>query len=181
MRIFYRFIDRLVFAAGVVIFLQLPNFIDQYTQRLGGFYDAEQQHLESYRDIADKHFNGDMDKLFDAFRKSGTEAMGETADELEKMSGRVDELREGVETLENGSFFDQVGYMLFHTKMDIARGTFRAYTPGMPFSKEGLISGFAGGIIVSLLFNGFVALIRMPFKRKGNGARAGKPEQTQAG
>lgn len=172
MKILYRFVDRLVFAAGVLIFLQLPHFIDQYTQRLGGFYDAEQQHLASYQDIADRHFNGDMDKLFDAFRKSGTKAMEETADELEKISGGVDELREGVETLENGSFLEQVGYMIMHTNMKIARGTFRAYTPGMPFSKEGVISGLIGGVIVSLLFNGVIRLVRIPIKKLKNNKKA---------
>ncbi|MCF8230688.1 MAG: DUF2937 family protein [Bacteroidales bacterium] len=166
MKIFYRFIDRLVFAAGVLLFLQLPNFMDQYTQRLGGFYDSEKQHMERYREIAERHFEGDMQKLLDAFEKSNVEAMEETGKELERTAGRLEELKEGVEIMENASFLRQIGYLVIHIDFDIARGTLKSYTPGMPLTREGLISGLIGGVLLSLLFNGLVAAGRIPFRKK---------------
>lgn len=166
MKIFYRFIDRLVFAAGVLLFLQLPNFMDHYTQRLGGFYDAEKQHMERYREIAERHFDGDMEKLLDAFEDSNVTAMEETGQELERSADRLEELKEGVEIMENASFLRQIGYLVIHIDFDIARGTLRSYSPGMPLTKEGLISGLIGGVLISLLFNGLVAVVRIPFRKK---------------
>lgn len=166
MKIFYRFIDRIVFAVGVLIFLQLPNFIDQYTQRMGGYYDAQKENLELYQGIADKYYDGDLKQLTDSFAKSNEPAMKETAEELEKISSRVKELEEGLDILESGTFLRQVVYMVFNIDLKLARGTLKAYTPGMPFTSEGLLSGLIGGVIVSLLFNGIVKLVRIPFKKK---------------
>lgn len=166
MKLFYRFIDRLVFAAGVLIFLQLPNFIDQYTQRMGGYYDAQKENLELYQGIADRYYEGDLKKLTEAFGESNEPAMKETADELEKISSRVKDLEEGLTILENGTFMRQVVYMIFNVDLKLARGTMKAYTPGMPFTSEGLLSGLVGGVIVSLLFNGVVKLVRLPIKKK---------------
>jgi len=165
MKIFYRFVDRIVFAVGVLIFLQLPNFIDQYTQRLGGYYDSEKEHLELYQGIADKYYQGDLNKLIDSFKSSNQPGMKETAQELDKISDKVDELEQGVEILQNGTFLRQIGYMIVHVDMKLARGTLKSYTPGMPFTSEGLLSGLIGGVLVSLLFNGIVALIRWPFRK----------------
>ncbi len=166
MKIFYRFIDRIVFAVGVLVFLQLPNFIDQYTQRLGGYYDSEKEHLELYQGIADKYYEGDLDKLIKSFGNSNQPGMKETAGELENISSKVQEIEHGLDILQNASFLRQVGYMILHVDTKLARGTLKAYTPGMPFTSEGLLSGLIGGVLVSLFFNGIVTLVRLPFSKK---------------
>ena len=166
MKIFYRFVDRLVFAVGVLLFLQLPNFVDHYTQRLGGFYDAERQHMERYREIAERHFDGEMQKLLDAFEDSNVTPMKETGRELERTSERLKELEKGIDILENASFLRKIGYLVVNIDLNIARGTLKAYSPGMPLTKEGLISGLIGGVLISLLFNGLVKVVRIPFRKK---------------
>ena len=42
-------LDKIAFAAGVIIFLQLPHFIDQYTQRLGGYHAAQKLQLDIHK------------------------------------------------------------------------------------------------------------------------------------
>ena len=47
------------FAAGVLLFMQVPHLIDQYEQRLGGYYQAQVNHLEKYQQIAERQHRGD--------------------------------------------------------------------------------------------------------------------------
>ena len=175
MKIIVGFIDRLFFAAGVLVFLQLPHFIDQYTQRFGGFYDAEKAHLEKYQSIAGENFAGDLKALIRQFKSSGVKAIVQTGEEVEKTVLRVSEFEKGLETLEGSDFVRKIMYL--STKMDyqLAQGTLRVFKPGIPFSVEAILCGVFGGILFSLFFNG---IIRLPkwvggkiFRKKiiGNG------------
>jgi hypothetical protein len=100
MKIIVGFIDRLFFAAGVLVFLQLPHFIDQYTQRFGGFYDAEKAHLEKYQSIADQNFAGDLKALIRQFKSGGSQAIIQTGGAIEKTYVRVSEFEQGLKALE---------------------------------------------------------------------------------
>ena len=83
MKAVLRFLDRIVFTAGVLLFLQLPNFIDQYTQRFGGYYEAEKQQLESYQDISEKYFDGDMNAMIESFAdEKDNPAIRETGEQI---------------------------------------------------------------------------------------------------
>ena len=44
--------DRLLCVAGAVLFSQVPEFMEQYLQRLGGHLDEARRQLEQLRDVA---------------------------------------------------------------------------------------------------------------------------------
>jgi hypothetical protein len=159
MKIIVGFIDRLCFAAGVLVFLQLPHFIDQYTQRFGGFYDAEKAHLEKYQSIADQNFAGDLKALIRQFKSGGSQAIIQTGEAIEKTYVRVSEFEKGLKALEGGDFIRKVMYLSINIDYDLAKGTLRVFKPGIPFSVEAVACGVFGGVLFSLFFNG---LIRLP-------------------
>jgi hypothetical protein len=159
MKIVVGFIDRLFFAAGVLVFLQLPNFIDQYTQRFGGFYDAERAHLEKYQLIADQNFAGDLKALIRQFKAGGSQAIIQTGEAIEKTVLRVTEFEKGLRALEGSDFIKKVMYLSTNIDYGLAKGTLRVFKPGIPFSVEALACGVFGGVLFSLFFNG---LIRLP-------------------
>jgi len=45
-------LDRLLCVVGAVLFSQLPEFIQQYLQRLGGHLDEARRQLEQFRAVA---------------------------------------------------------------------------------------------------------------------------------
>lgn len=166
MKIFTRFLDKLFFAAGVLLFLQLPNFVDHYTQRFGGYYDAKVEQLGAYQNIADKHFDGDLEKMAQNFsEEDNNDAIKETGAEMQKQAKEVDRLSEGKAILENGSLLRKVFYILFKPNMKVLSGTFNNYVPGTPFTTEALFSGLAGGLIFTGLFN-LLMQSRYVFRRK---------------
>ncbi|MDZ7777948.1 MAG: DUF2937 family protein [Bacteroidales bacterium] len=154
MKILLRFLDRIFFAAGVILFLQLPNFIDQYTQRYGGYYEAQQEQLENYGDIAAKYFDGDINRMVDSFKEEGNNpAIKETGRQLEETLNRIEELREGRQVLEEGTLLRKIGYIVLHPNWRLLSGTWSAYKPGMPFTMDALLSGIAGGLLFGALFS----------------------------
>lgn len=166
MKIFTRFLDKLFFAAGVLLLLQLPNFSDHYTQRFGGYYDAKVEQLGAYQSIADKHFDGDLEKMAQNFaEEENNDAIKEAGAEMQKQAIEVDRLSEGKVILEEGTLLRKVFYILFKPNMKVLSGTFNNYVPGTPFTTEALISGLAGGLIFTGLFN-LLLLSRYFFRRK---------------
>lgn len=154
MKLILRFADRLIFAAGVLLFLQLPNFADQYTQRFGGFYESEKQTLEEYRGLADKYFAGEMDLMIESFSdQKNNGAIREAGKMLANKAERINDLERGLQILEEGNLLERVAYIVLHFNKELFFGTINAYTPGMPFTTAALISGLIGGLIFSLIFS----------------------------
>lgn len=154
MKILLRFLDRIFFAAGVVLFLQLPNFVDQYTQRYGGYYESQKEQLENYSDIAERYFEGDFDRMISSFAdEKNNPAIRETGRQLEESLVRIEELQEGKQVLEEGTFLQKIGHMVIHPRWKLLSGTWAAYKPGMPFTTDALLSGIAGGMLFGALFS----------------------------
>ncbi len=49
-------VDRVLFAVRVLLFMQVPHFVDQYTQSLSGYYQAQANYLDQYQQIAKKQY-----------------------------------------------------------------------------------------------------------------------------
>ncbi len=176
MKVFLGLIDKIVFTCGVIVFLQLPHFIDQYTQRIGGYYSSQQQQLAEYQAIASNNYNGDLTQMIRAFKNSSERAVVETGEKVARTKTSVDALEKDIQVLENDPLGQKIWYLLSHLRMDIARGTLRVFQPGVPLSLWAFAYGLVGGVVFSLLFNGLVrtpgAVHRRIQRRGTNRARA---------
>ena len=164
MKIVTGLVDRLVFAAGVIVFLQLPHFIDQYTQRVGGYYDAERVQLEKYQAIADQNFDGSLDALIEEFRASGNNAVRQMGEQVAAMKITMAQLRSGLDRLESSDLLQQITYLATHLDYELAKGTLRVFKPGAPFSLGAFVSGVIGGMLFSLLFHVALRLFAYIFR-----------------
>lgn len=165
MKIISGFIDRILFTVGFIVFLQLPHFVDQYTQRLGGYYTSERAHLDKYQSIADENYKGNLNLLVDDFKKSDNPAIVQTADEVKIISNRVKGIRKGLNILEAKEFFPKLVYLSGNMDYSIAGGTMSVFKPGIPFTVEAVISGIFGGVIFSLIYNGVIRIPGMIIKK----------------
>lgn len=153
MKLIVGFLDRICFTAGVLVFLQLPHFIDQYTQRFGGYYGSEQQHIAEYQANADENFKGSLDKLIQAFKSSNSTAVHRIGKKIEKDAARVRALRADKDILEKGNLLNKLLFLATDLDFEIAKGTMQSFKPGVPFTTDALICAVFGGITFSLVFN----------------------------
>ncbi len=147
-------LDRILFAAGVLLFMQAPHFVDQYTQRLGGFHQAQAEHLRQYQNIANDQYGGDLEALISEFNASGRESVKQTAGTIRENQYQVEQLKSDLQVLEHGPFFSKLVHLSLNMRYGIAKETARVFTPGMPFTLEALVCGLLGGILFSILFYG---------------------------
>jgi len=166
MKIVKQLLDKIFFACGVIIFLQLPHFINQYTQRIGGYSESQIQQLSSYQSIANDNYNGQIDLLIQGFAKSSDEAVRQTGDTIKATQEDVALLKDEISILENEGLFKKIIYLIPNLRLNIAKGTLNTFQPGIPLSFWAIAYGLFGGILFSLMFNGATKVPRLILKKK---------------
>jgi hypothetical protein len=160
-------LDRVLFALGVLLFMQVPHFVDQYTQRLGGYYQAQVNHLEQYQQIAKKQHQGDLDALIQEFVSSDRASVRDTGNNINVTRGQAESIKNDLYVLDHKPLTAKLVHLATSTRYDIAEQTLTHYKPGVPFSIESLVCALLGGVLMSMLFNSFLFVPKL-FKRKPN-------------
>ena len=164
-------LDRLVFTLGVLILMQLPHFVDQYSHRLGGYQRGVQQQLAQFQAIADANFSGALDALVADFTASTSPAVAATGHQVAAARNRAAQLAQGVRILETRSLPRKLVYLATDLEPVIARDSLRTFKPGIPMTLAAAVCGLAGGIAASLLFHGSLWGVRRLFRMFGLGVR----------
>jgi len=143
---FLRYLAFVVALATGVFTSQLPEFAQQYRQRLGGAID------ELNRMLAD--FDADAARL-NLTREQAIARMKTNTDDLVRWQGqRIQESRARVVQLEQqlkdfasaGSLV-RIGVLLRDFDPDVARRATHSYEPGVPVTGEGAVTTVFGAIV----------------------------------
>jgi len=165
---FKNLIDKIFFAVGVMLFLQLPHFIEQYTQRIGGYAASQQQQIKEYQSIADQHFNGDLDAYMQRLQLNSDPVISESAAQINQRLKSAASIDKELKVYEQEALWYQVPYFITHIRLDLAKGTAANFSPGLPINLWAWGYGLLGGVLFSLLFNGVTrlpAVVRRKSKR----------------
>ncbi|APZ51628.1 DUF2937 family protein [Salipiger abyssi] len=168
----------LALAAGVtgaVGLSQVPEFTQQYVQRLGGAVD------ELSRQIAE--FDADAGRLGFA-RDAALEQLATggafgaaRADSMTRTIARHDRLAADLAALDGRGAFERLTGAAHFSDPEIAERTWQAFRPALPATPEGLVfagMGFAGGWLAAAAL---LALLYLPFRRRG--PRAGSAPRSE--
>ncbi|MCB1582089.1 MAG: DUF2937 family protein [Marinicella sp.] len=160
-------LDKIFFATGVLVFLQLPHFIDQYTQRMGGYAASQNEQIKEYQAIANQHYNGDLNLYLERLQQNADPAVAESAKQMGKRINGAESIQKELQVFEQEPLWYQIPYFITHLRLDLANGTAQNFAPGVPINLWAWGYGLIGGILFSLLFNGVTKTPRL-FKRKSN-------------
>lgn len=171
-------LDRIVFAFGLILFMQVPQFVDQYEHRLGGYFQAQVDYLQQYQKIADEQFQGSLLALIKDFNSSNKQSVKQTGINIREAQIQSEQLNIDLQVLANKSFIEKLIHLSTTLKVDIARATIQSLNPALPLSVEAFICGLLGAIVVSLLCNFCFGLPKLLFskstrsnKRKDSGVK----------
>jgi hypothetical protein len=162
-------LDRLLLIAAAITGGLVPGFIAQYRQRLGGRLDQAQLDLAPWQHIADQYHHGSLQALIDyhlnsrdlTFHAEGA-AIQALVDSLHRLQGAVASLQ--------GTLFNQMSYLAFHTDPELARATWYDWVPTLALSAEGLIVAVAFALTVWLFFHALWRLVAWSIGRWRGGA-----------
>jgi hypothetical protein len=137
--------------AGGATTSQLPEFAQQYRQRLGGAIDALGQVVDGFREDARSHgLTLDeavslLSSASDGLVRAQGERMGQTVRRLERLEAQR-------EAMLSAGPFARVGVMMRDLDPALAEATLADFEPGVPVTSEGAV--MAGGGFLSVLFGG---------------------------
>ena len=160
--------DRITIAVFAIIFTQVPQFIVQYKQRLGGHVDELASIIQQYKETAalsDKS----IQEYIDLFLDSGIPEFISTGKIMNLNLERLDYLNNALNDLMSSTSFMQ--FFTFIKTMDykIFRATLSNFTPGISFNFETFIYIFIGAMTGFVIFSAIKKIVRIIFRIKHNG------------
>jgi hypothetical protein len=141
---------------------QLPEFAQQYRQRLGGAIDALEQVMADFRrDAAD--YGLTVPEAIDRQKASADPFIQARGASIERASQRLVHLKDQKSDFEIASPFERIFILVQSPDRELAQATAEDYAPAIPVTPVGLASagvGAAGGFILIWCLSGLVRLTR---------------------
>ena len=169
-------IDRLVFGAGLLAGLQVPKFVADYRQRVGGMLDQARQQLQQFQAIADRHHGGSLPALIDTHRASDNPTFRAEGQIVQNLIDRAHDLQATYDALA-GSLGAQLRWLVTHFDSAIARATLDAYQPGLVLTVGAAVCALTAAFAGSLLVQGLARLLGRWWARRAR--RAPPPPSAQ--
>lgn len=148
--------DRVVVIIGALLLSQTPAFISQYTQRLGGHVKEAERNVSTWQDIADENTDGDLAVLARRYEASVEPEVSAAGRKASKDVERLRYLREALAAIEQAAPWNRPLVFARRFDRDIAKGTWREFTPAMPLTAESMAYAFSGLVLGLLIYKGTV-------------------------
>jgi hypothetical protein len=157
--ILYRYLMIIVACISLLIGLQVPNFIDQYQKRADAHLREVSINLLPFQEIANKYFDGDMNKLIELHRNSAEKPFQEEGQAIEQMVARKLRFEAALAAL-NTSLPMKALHVLLHGNKELRDEALAQYTYAVPLNQDALIFGACAALAILLLAELLFALLR---------------------
>ena len=137
-----------LFTAGLLIGVQVPGFISDYSKRVEAHLLEAQQNLRGYTETAQRFFNGDVQALIQHYRGSDDPVFRTDADNINNLLTRNQVLDREWLALQ-GPWYMRVYHVLTGADPAIRKETWNGYTWQVLLSPE--VMGW--GLVCALLFS----------------------------
>jgi hypothetical protein len=148
-------LDRLLCVLGAVAFAQLPEFIQQYRQRLGGHLNEARRHLAEFENLA-THAKLPLPQFIERTSTNTDTTVAGLGSVMRTALDRVDELAAAETALRTATLWQKPFVFFTHLESSVARATWEIYQPAVPTTTEGLVYAAAGMVVFLGLYHGLV-------------------------
>ena len=161
-----RLLDRILCVVGAVLFSQLPEFMQQYLQRLGGHLDEARLQLDRLREAAARS-GMTLDQLVSGASRNPDPSADRLAGMVRSSIARVDELSAAESAIRHASIWAKPFVFAAHLDLGIAKATWSIFRPAVPTTAEGLVYAAAGMAAVLAAYHlGVREPVARRFRRK---------------
>jgi hypothetical protein len=133
--------DRCLFTLIFIIGVQLPEFIQQYSQRLSGHLNDALLQLNEYQLIADRHFQGKLTSMIEKYLTNSEPSIKETANIMINTSSRAENLQEHLFNIQEADYVKRVYYFITEFDESMIQATFQQYQLAIPLNLPALTTG----------------------------------------
>ncbi len=139
-------IDRLCIVAGAFFGSQIPQFMQQYSQRLAGHVAELRQLIDQLTRVA-AHSNKSLEEYIQKFLVSNDADFSHQGHFMQGMVNRWEELNGALLHLTQSSAWTRPLVFMKDLQTDIAHSTFASFQPGINFTAEGLCYAGIGSLM----------------------------------
>jgi hypothetical protein len=147
-----RLLDRLLCVGGAVLFSQLPEFMQQYLQRLEGHLDEARLVVERFKQAAAQS-GMTLNQLVAGAGQNPDPSMGKLGGVIQGAIARADELGAADQALRHASAWTRPFEFAAHLDGGIARATWAIYRPAVPTTLEGFTYAALGMAVVLAIYH----------------------------
>ncbi len=156
------YIRLVLFTAGLLIGVQIPGFISDYSKRVEAHMLEAQQSLRGYNETAQRFFNGDVQALIQHYRSSDDPVFRTDADNINNLLTRNQTLDREWLALQ-GPWYSRAWHVLTAADTDIRNETWNGYTWQVLLSPEVMGWGLLCALLFSLVIESIVVFIDWVF------------------
>ena len=167
-------LDRICAALGAAVFMQFPQYLTLYLQRLGGHVDEAARNIEKYKEIA-QDAGKTLNQYSQHLLNSKDETIIRTGQKIAEDIARYNRLADALKELQAAPAYKKFIVFMQNVDLSIARGTMDNFTPGLPLTLESAAYAAAGIVIGMILYYCVSRLIILLVKKIASGKRP--PEQ----
>ncbi|MDI2594426.1 DUF2937 family protein [Pseudomonas sp. N3-W] len=137
-----------LFAAGLLIGVQVPGFINDYAKRVEAHLIEAQTGLRGFQDTANQFFKGDTQALVAHYRESDDPVFRSDADSLSTLLTRQLALDKQFQAMQ-GPWYIRVLQVALAADPDIRKETWNGYSYQILLTPEAMIWGMSGALLLS--------------------------------
>jgi len=145
-------LDRALCVIGAVVFSQIPEFMQQYLQRLGGHLDEARRQLLHFQQAAAQS-GLSLDGLIGHTTANADPAVAKLSEVMTEAVTRVDTLATAQAAMQGASLWSRPFVFLRQADPAIARGTWAIFKPAVPTTVEGLVYALFGMLVLIAIYH----------------------------
>ncbi|WP_068469554.1 DUF2937 family protein [Candidatus Protochlamydia phocaeensis] len=157
-------LDRLFVVLGAFAGSQIPEFMQQYTQRLAGHVEELRHLLDGLRQIA-LHSNKSLEQYIQKFSASPDPDFARQGEFMQTMLQRWEELNQALLNLVQSPMWERPYVFMRDLNYPIAKATLHAFQPGLNLTIEGLCYTGIGLLIGFGLYKALSTLFALGYTR----------------
>ena len=121
--------------------MQLPEFVQQYSQRLSGHLNEALQHLQQFQFIADSQSQGSLTELIQRYLSNSDPVIVQTGQLINTLTARIAELDSSVNFLQQSNYWQRLYYFFSEFEPAIVQATAQQFVMAIPLEPNALLTG----------------------------------------
>lgn len=149
LKLFTTLIEHFLFTLCFIVGVQIPEFINQYIQRLSGHLDEARFQLHQFQIIADNHFQGKLEIMIARYRENLEPSILQTADVIANTTERVANFESHLQKIQQGDYIERLYTFIIEYDVEMAYATLQQFKMAIPLDVFALATG--AGFAITLL------------------------------
>lgn len=139
-----------LFALGLLIGIQVPGFVDQYSKRVSAHYIEATKNFAGFQRTANEYFGGSIEALIAHHESSSDAVFKDEAKNVAAIFARLKKLALELDAMSH-SLISRISHVAFHPDEEILNETIAAYSYTVPLNLEAVSCGLITALLLAVL------------------------------